>query len=105
MFEGATLMGIDMKSCIAERHLIAKSKTDGSNKDVVVRIGTPYWVVDGEVGGCPVEYSGLLETYADRKGIDLLQALQIAADVNSVLEAMSDEFDFFWPSGEAYEFS
>jgi hypothetical protein len=93
-----------MQNFIAERHLVAVSKVDGLRKEVLVRIGIPYWIEEAEVAGCSVEYKGLFDSFADRQGIDLLQALQIASDIDPFLKAMSDEYDFYWQSGESYEF-
>jgi hypothetical protein len=92
-----------MENFIAERRLIAESTLDGKRKDVTIRIGIPYWIEEGEIAGCAVRYDGLFPVFNDRKGTDLLQALQIASDIDIVLAAMSDEFKFYWPSGELYE--
>ena len=93
-----------MKNITAERRLVAESKKDGYRKDVVIRIGLPYWIEEGEEAACSVEYEGLISKYTDRRGIDLVQALQIASDIDIVLDTLSDEFTFFWPSGEPYKF-
>ena len=91
-----------MENVIVERRLIAESKKDESRKDVIIRVGTPYWIEEGIVAGCAVEYDGLM-TIADRKGVDPLQALQIALDVDVFLRSMGGEFQFFWPTGELYK--
>jgi hypothetical protein len=93
-----------MKNFSAERRLVAASKKDGAKKEVVIRVGLPYWIEEGEVAACPVEYMGLISKYSDRQGVDLIQALQIASDIDVVLDTFSDEYSFFWPSGEPYEF-
>jgi hypothetical protein len=93
-----------MKNITAERRLVAVSKIDGHRKEVIIRVGLPYWIEEGEVAACPVEYEGLILKYNDRRGIDLVQALQIASDIDIVLETVSDEYAFFWPSGEPYKF-
>jgi hypothetical protein len=94
-----------MTNFSAEHHLVVESKKDGTIRDVVIPIGLPYWLEEGEVAACPVEYVGLISKYTDRRGIDLLQALQIAPDIDVALDTLSDEYDFFWPSGEPYKFS
>ena len=92
-----------MENFIAERRLIAESISDGERKNITIRIGIPYWIEEGEIAGCPVHYEGLFRSFNDRKGADLLQALQLASNINVVLATASDEFNFYWQSGEPYE--
>lgn len=91
-----------MRKYIAERLLIAESMLNGERKDIIIRVGMPYWIKEGELAGCSVQFEGLFSEFGDRKGVDLLQALQIASDIDIFLAAKSDEFNFFWPTGESY---
>lgn len=91
-----------MKKFVAERQLIAERVADGIRRNVVIRIGAPYWIEMGELAGCSVEFEGLPLSLSDRKGIDLLQALQIASDVNVFLATLTGEFNFFWLTGDPY---
>lgn len=92
-----------MKNFIAERCLIAERIADGLRKDVAIRIGVPYWIEAGEEAACAVQFEGLPLSLSDRRGVDLLQALQIASDIDVFLVAMEDEFKFYWRSGEPYK--
>jgi hypothetical protein len=92
-----------MQGFIAERRLIAESLADGQRRNIVIRVGLPYWIEENELAGCSVIFEGLFESFSDRKGIDLLQALQIASNIDVFLAAMSDRFRFFWESGTPYD--
>lgn len=92
-----------MEKIIAERKLIFVPKGTKERKELVIRIGVPYWVEDG-VAACPVEWNGLFEKkeLADSRGMDLLQALHLAVDIDPLLEKLRDKYDFYWPSGDSY---
>lgn len=61
----------------------------------------PYWA-ENDFAACPVEWQGLFKEFADAPGIDLLQALHQAADIDPILEKLRRKYDFYWPSGEPY---
>ncbi len=100
-----------MSKYVAERKLNYAVQGDGTRKGVTVRIGLPYLVeasavnfaVDEDTAGCVVSINGLpeeiIETYY---GADLLQALQLAADIEPLIQRLSKKYDFFFPSGEPY---
>ena len=90
-----------MKKVIAERKLLYAMKGSSARKELVIRIGTPYLDEDG-MAKCPVVWDGLYENFADMCGMDLLQALQLATNTDSMLEKLRDKYDFFWSSGEPY---
>lgn len=92
-----------MEKVIAERKLIFAPKGTQARKELVIRIGVPYWVED-DVAACPVEWNGLFEKeeLADSRGMDLLQALHLAADIDPLLEKLRNKYDFYWSSGEPY---
>lgn len=89
---------------LAERSLILQ-QPDGSRKPIVVRIGTPYWVTEGQEAACPVEIEGMYEKLADVHGVDLYQALELAIQlVNYLLTAAkSKRQKLLWPDGRLYE--
>jgi len=91
-----------MKNCIAERELIAEVIETGVRKHLTIRVGMPYWLPDDEFASCPVEWDGVFERIADAKGIDLLQALQLASDIDPMLKMLRNKYNFYWPSGEEY---
>ena len=88
-----------MKRVIAERRLLYSKKGENDRKELVIRVGEPYWV-DEEMAGCPIEYNGLFNEMSDIYGADLLQALHLAADVDSFLLNLSKKYDFYFPDGE-----
>jgi len=90
-----------MSKTIAERKLQYSTKGSSDRKSLVIRIGVPY--VDGDgLTRCPVEWDGLFEEFADIGGMDSLQALQLASNIDSMLIKLRHKFDFYWPSGEPY---
>lgn len=92
-----------MEKVIAERKLLFAPKGTRTRKELVIRIGAPYWIEDG-VAACPVEWDGLFkkDELADSRGMDLLQALHLAVDVDALLEKLRGKYDFYWPSGDPY---
>jgi len=92
-----------LEKVIAERKLMFAPKGTQARKELVIRIDVPYWVEDG-VAACPVELNGLFEKkeLADSRGMDLLQALHMAANIDTLLEKLQNKYDFYWPSGEPY---
>ena len=90
-----------MSTVVAERRLVYSKKGSSDMHELVIRIGAPYVGKDG-IARCPVEWKGLFEEFADMCGTDSLQALQLAANVDSMLEKLRNKYDFYWPSGEAY---
>ena len=49
-----------------------------------------------------VEFDGLNEYSFDVFGTDSLQAISLASNIEAVLERLSDEYEFFWTTGEPY---
>lgn len=90
-----------MEKVIAERKLLYSVKESAIRKELTIRIGAPY-VNDEGMARCPVEWDGLFETFADIAGMDSIQALQLATDVDSLLKRLENKYDFFWPTGEPY---
>lgn len=91
-----------MKTWIAERKLIAEVVATGERKSVTVRVGVPYWLPDDEFASCPLELEGLFDQVADAKGIDLLQALQQASNIDLMLEGLKEKYNFYWSTGKGY---
>jgi len=91
-----------MENCIAERKLVVLVKETGERKELTIRIGIPYWIPTDEIAACPIEWDGLFDNIADAKGIDLLQAIQLASDIDPLLKLLQNKYEFFWPSGEEY---
>ncbi len=100
-----------MTKWIAERRLQYAPKGSTERKDLIIRIGQPYLVESGSVNftvaegtaGCSVEFCGIDAEYLDEVyGADLLQALQLAADVEPTLKRLSNKYDLYFPGGEPY---
>jgi hypothetical protein len=100
-----------MSKWIAERKLLFSQKGSTQRRELIIRIGQPYLLEKGRVNfefhegaaGCPVDFAGLDEDHShEAYGADSLQALQLAVNVERVLETLSKKYDLFFPSGEPY---
>jgi hypothetical protein len=101
-----------MKLWIAERELMFSLKGSDELSPLVIRIGKPYYLKEGMVSfafapgtaGCSVEFDGLNnDGYLNEVyGADLLQALQLAVDIEPTLKRLSKTYDFYFPNGEPY---
>ena len=96
---------------IAERHLLFSVKGASERKPLVIRVFAPRLIdpasVSFEVAKgtavCTVEFDGIPgKALGDTYGADSLQALQLAADVEPVLKRLSEQYDFYFPTGEGY---
>lgn len=95
---------------IAERRLLYSLKGSSVRKALVVRISAPYVVDENMIGhpvaegvaGCSVEFDGLSGESFDVYGTDTLQAVNMASNIEAVLERLSKKYDFYWPTGEPY---
>ncbi len=95
---------------IAERKLLFKEKNTQTTKEMVIKISEPYIVtendvkfpVDGVIAGCHVKIEGLDEPGYDLYGMDSLQAVNLASDIDPLLDRLSGNYDFFWSTGEPY---
>jgi len=100
-----------MSDCIAQRQLLYATKDQPDRREFVIRIGTPYLVdqskvnftADEGVAGCTVDFDGLPEVTSETVyGADLLQALQLAVNIEPILKRLSRKYDFYFPTGERY---
>ena len=100
-----------MSNCIAERKLYYTTNANSERKEVVVRIGQPYIVKSGTVNfpvdeytaGCSIEVVGLPEEFSETTyGADLVQALQLATNIDPILKRLSKKYMFYFVSGEPY---
>ena len=90
-----------MKNVIVERRLLYSSKGSKERKELIIRVGAPFWDNDG-MAACPIEMDGLFDVYGPIKGIDLLHALKLVADVDPLLDKLRNKYEFFWPDGQPY---
>lgn len=87
---------------IAERKLLVQ-QPNGEKKEVIVKIGAPYWVTQGEEAACPVAIEGLYEKLPDVHGVDPYQALELAMQLTQTLLVSSENQKVLWPDGKPYE--
>ncbi len=100
-----------MKNFIAERELLYSLKDSDRRSNFVIRIYAPFIVdedkVDFLVGegleGCRIETHGLPEEfYHEVYGVDGIQAINIASNIEPYLKRLEKKYDLFWLSGEPY---
>ena len=99
-----------MSRYIAERHLWFSKKGDGARNRLIVGICAPVVVapeevqypVDGVMSKCHVEFEGLNEYSFDVVGTDSMQAINLASNIEAVIKRLSEDYEFFWATGEPY---
>ncbi len=100
-----------MSEFIAERELMYSRKDIGEKHTFVIRIGTPYIVkqdmVDFPIGdgviGCHLETNGLEEDIIQEVyGVDGIQALDLAANIDPFLKRLNRKYNLYWPNGDEY---
>ena len=95
---------------IADRKLLFSEKTNHVKKEFTIKISSPYIVQQKDVGFhideivacCRIEIDGLDEPGSDFYGMDSLQAINLASNIDPILERLSDRYNFFWLTGEPY---
>ena len=95
---------------VAERKLLFSEKSSPKTKEVVVKISEPFvatednagFLGDGVASVCHVEIDGIDEPGFDLVGMDSLQAVNLASDIEPLIKRLSDRYDFFWVTGEPY---
>ncbi|PZQ96907.1 MAG: hypothetical protein DI533_15210 [Cereibacter sphaeroides] len=94
-----------MTSFVAERKLLYSKKDSEARFEFAVRIGMPYIVDDGigeSASCCRIYFEGLDEQARTIFGMDSLQAVNLASDVEHLLEWLHKKYDIFWLTGEPY---
>ena len=106
-----------MKKWVAQRKLLYSLKGSDIRRELLIRISEPYLVEEGMVNfafaedtaGCTVEFIGIDagEVYEEENvhetyGIDSLQALEIAINIEPTLKRISKKSDLYFPTGEPY---
>ena len=98
-----------MSDIIAERRLCWAHKGDSSRSDFVIRVRAPFVVEPGSVdspvsegtGACRIEFVGFPVAVDETVyGADTVQALQLATNVDPILQRFSDRYDLYFPTGE-----
>jgi len=96
---------------IAERRLLYSIKNSSKRHPLKISISQPFTVtqdmVDFSIGdrlvGCKIETIGLEKEYQHVVyGMDSLQAINMASNIDNYLEHLQKKYDLFWHSGEPY---
>lgn len=100
-----------MDKSIATRELLYSHKGDSIRKKFVVRISAPYPIEEGTVNFkyhpgasvCEVEFDGLPEEFLEKTyGVDSIQALSLATNIDPYLKGLEKKYDLYWLSGDPY---
>ena len=92
---------------LVERKLLMQEDGSDERHEVILQIGHPYWMADGETAACPIVLKGADEHGEDEiecaYGKDLLMALSHAVDAaNRRFAGWQCGRFFFWPDCEPY---
>lgn len=87
---------------LAERKLLIEEDGVEGRREIALQIGHPYWVKEG-IAACPVALHGFSENMQAMRGIDFVQALQLALGFLDMITKSGDGIRFFWPDGKPYE--
>lgn len=88
---------------LVERVLILRDENSNTRHEIRLQIGSPYWTEEGVEAACPVAIEGYLGRLEDIRGIDPLDALNLAIQfVDSILRSLPKTKKVLWPSGEGY---
>ena len=100
-----------MKSSIAHRRLFVSEKGRNTRHELSIHISHPRFLSptelpftsDVDVAACNLEIVGFKEPYTQTiYGADLIQALQLAVDIDPILESYTEYYDLYFEDGEPY---
>jgi len=93
----------------AERLLIVRSQSTGASREILIRISEPIVEVDSKLGladglccYCWQSIYGI--DWSPRKiyGMDSMQALNLASDLDPLILEIGRDYIVCWPGGEPY---
>ncbi len=97
---------------IAERTLNTKHRETGASGKLLIEVHRPYaltqdmvnFPIENGAAGCSLRFVGLgTDLYDDEVvGIDTLQAIQLASDVEGILKKISQNYELFFTDGSPY---
>jgi len=95
---------------VALRELLYSYSNGEELKKLVIRIKGHYllrqqdvgYKIDEGVAACTIEFEGLDEDDIEVVGMDKLQALSMAVDIDPYLKGMQARYKFYWPTGDDY---
>ena len=94
----------------AHRDLLFAKKGEQHKSRLTVRVSPPNIVsstrggtaLDAGSAACEISFEGLGVENVEVYGIDTIQALALAVDIDPYIRGLSKNFDFYWPTGEPY---
>lgn len=94
---------------IAERDLLWAPKGGDERKRLTIRVFAPRQLEEGSVNfefspgtsRCVVDFDGINEQ-VEFVGMDSLQALEMVSKLERYLAGFSQQYDFYWMTGEPY---
>lgn len=96
---------------IATRELMYSQKGRSDRRHFVVSVSAPYPIEEGSVNFpfrpgnsvCEIEIDGLPERIVEKVyGVDAIQALFLATNIDPYLKGLENKYDLYWLSGEPY---
>jgi hypothetical protein len=89
---------------LVERKILMQKDGSEERREVVVQVGHPYWLVEGETAACPIALRNSDEDEIEHvHGRDLFEALSDAVrSINERFQGPQCGRFYFWPDGEAY---
>ena len=99
-----------MKRFIARRNLMYALKGSNIKKEFSVGICAPFKelsdykdiINNDDFYGCIIMFSGINEPEEVVYGMDSLQAINLASNVEAILTRLGKKYDIFWSTGEPY---
>lgn len=104
-----------MSNVIAKRDLFWSSKGSNVRNKFTVRVGVPFdveqsevpfgmdWIDDTGASACAIDTDGLEDEYHHVVyGLDEIQAVNMASNIEPMLKGLAKKYDLFWLSGEPY---
>jgi hypothetical protein len=91
-------------SVMVERKILHQREGSQERSEVMLQIGHPYWMIEGELAACPVAMKGKhIESVNHHEGRDPFEALSMAVlHINERFEGPQTGRYFFWPDGQPY---
>jgi uncharacterized protein (DUF2062 family) len=87
----------------AKRDLLMTCKNTKEQTNIQIVIGFPYWIQNNTEAACPVAINGLNSRLSDIRGVDFIQALELAILLTSnLLKSINATHLITWLDGEPY---
>ena len=87
-----------------ERRLILEDQDTHAKSNLSILIGIPRWTKKGIEAACPVAIEGWFGRVEDMRGIDPMNAIEMALYfTNSLLRQLPPSKKLTWPNGDPYE--